>query len=95
MLWAGILPSIITGFSPHPRQLTHIPVRRAVTYAQLEAKLGDDNNNPIESKQNGSGVEEDSFDGGGFANYLGPYAIAFVGSIAVTAAFFKFVLMNY
>jgi hypothetical protein len=35
------------------------------------------------------------FDGEGFANYLAPYALALVGSIAVTAAFLKFVLLDY
>jgi hypothetical protein len=35
------------------------------------------------------------FDGAGFANYLAPYALALVGSIAVTAAFLKFVLLDY
>lgn len=37
----------------------------------------------------------DNFDGKGLANYLGPYALAFVLSIAVTAGFVKFVLMDY
>ena len=38
---------------------------------------------------------QDNFDGKGFAGYLGPYAVAFVGSIVVTLGFFKFVLMDY
>lgn len=38
---------------------------------------------------------QDNFDGKGFAGYLGPYAVAFVGSIAVTLGFIKFVLMDY
>jgi hypothetical protein len=36
-----------------------------------------------------------NFDGQGFARYLAPYAIALIASIAATAAFFKFVLMDY
>ena len=39
--------------------------------------------------------QEDAFDGAGFANYLGPYALALVGSIAVTALVFKFVFLDY
>jgi hypothetical protein len=35
------------------------------------------------------------FDGAGFVNYLAPYALALLGSIAVTAAFLKFVLLDY
>lgn len=38
---------------------------------------------------------KDNFDGKGLANYLGPYALALVASIAVTAGFVKFVLMDY
>lgn len=37
----------------------------------------------------------DNFDGEGFANYLLPYALALVGSVAATAAIFKFVLLDY
>jgi hypothetical protein len=40
-------------------------------------------------------VEKAGFDGEGFANYLGPYVLAFVAAIALTAAFVKFVLMDY
>jgi hypothetical protein len=39
--------------------------------------------------------DTDNFDGKGLANYLGPYALAFMASIAVTAGFVKFVLMDY
>ena len=39
--------------------------------------------------------DKDNFDGEGFANYLLPYAIALIGSIAATAAVFKFVLLDY
>jgi hypothetical protein len=35
------------------------------------------------------------FDGKGFAGYLAPYALAVLISIAVTAAIFKFVLLDY
>ena len=40
-------------------------------------------------------TNEGNFDGKGFAGYLAPYLAAFVASIAVTAAFVKFVLLDY
>lgn len=40
-------------------------------------------------------TKQDNFDGEGFAGYLAPYAIAVFASVAVTAAFVKFVLMDY
>ena len=39
--------------------------------------------------------DSDNFDGKGFAGYLAPYALAVLASIAVTAAFVKFVLLDY
>jgi len=39
--------------------------------------------------------DSDNFDGKGFAGYLAPYALAVLASIAVTAAFVKFVLLEY
>ena len=44
---------------------------------------------------NNKEADVDNFDGKGFAGYLAPYAVALIGSIAVTAAFFKFVLLDY
>mmetsp|Transcript_16927 Transcript_16927/g.28105 ORF Transcript_16927/g.28105 Transcript_16927/m.28105 type:complete len:117 (+) Transcript_16927:94-444(+) len=38
---------------------------------------------------------EGGLDVGGFAGYLAPYALAAIASIGVTAAFVKFVLMDY
>ena len=52
----------------------------------------DDNNDELEKIP--SDVQN-NFDGKGFANYLAPYALALVASIAITAAFVKFVLMDY
>mmetsp|Transcript_27097 Transcript_27097/g.31541 ORF Transcript_27097/g.31541 Transcript_27097/m.31541 type:complete len:123 (-) Transcript_27097:113-481(-) len=50
----------------------------------------------IAMSDSGDRIEsEDNFDGQGFANYLGPYLIALVASIAVTAGFFNFILMDY
>ena len=36
-----------------------------------------------------------NFDAEGFGGYLAPYAVAVIVSVAVTAAFFKFVLLDY
>mmetsp|Transcript_30730 Transcript_30730/g.29604 ORF Transcript_30730/g.29604 Transcript_30730/m.29604 type:complete len:118 (-) Transcript_30730:98-451(-) len=38
--------------------------------------------------------ENGAFDAGGLANYLGPYFLALLASIAVTAVFFNFLLMD-
>lgn len=55
----------------------------------FESKNDDDDKMMQESSPSSS------FDGQGFANYLAPYALALVGSIAVTALFVKFVLLDY
>jgi hypothetical protein len=39
--------------------------------------------------------ETKGFNGEGFAAYIAPYALALVASIAITAVFFKFVLLDY
>lgn len=46
-----------------------------------------------EEKKNSNGKE--GFDALGFAGYLAPYALTLLLSIAVTGAFFKFVMMDY
>mmetsp|Transcript_23130 Transcript_23130/g.37520 ORF Transcript_23130/g.37520 Transcript_23130/m.37520 type:complete len:117 (-) Transcript_23130:86-436(-) len=90
----------IAGFSSghiqHIRPTTnhHNNLFRAVKYPtliQLNSGLNEDNNNQLVENNN----SEDNFDGKGFAGYLAPYAVALLGSIAVTAAFVKFVLMDY
>lgn len=92
----------IEGFSPHQlqrgqnlAQTTYHEHLLPKTYtssavAPLPAKL-DENNGQIDATDDA----QDNFDGKGFANYLGPYAIALVASIAVTAGFVKYVLMDY
>jgi hypothetical protein len=55
-----------------------------------------ENENENDAQENDESVSaKGDFDGKGFANYLAPYALALVGSIAVTVAFFKFVLLDY
>jgi len=66
---------------------------------QLQAKLsGEDGyDEPREGSslmENESSLEE-RMDLGGFAGYLAPYAFALILSIGVTAAFVKFVLLDY
>ena len=75
---------------------TH-PIRRKKTHNErilstLFAGVDDDSNSNTEE---GAIGEKDKFDGKGFAGYLATYAVALLGSIAVTAAFVKFVLLDY
>mmetsp|Transcript_1516 Transcript_1516/g.3871 ORF Transcript_1516/g.3871 Transcript_1516/m.3871 type:complete len:107 (+) Transcript_1516:247-567(+) len=101
----SLLPSIclillasstfVGGFSSHQfqgSQTKHLMSRKYRTLVPPTSQLQmlDESNDEVEKTDDG-----DNFDGKGFANYLGPYAIALVGSIAVTAAFVKFVLMDY
>lgn len=81
----------VSGFVPQlyqPIQLTQNINRQYIFIKPLPAGL-DDNDNQVDN------APSDNFDGQGFANYLGPYALALVVSIIVTAAFVKFVLMDY
>ena len=48
-----------------------------------------------EVELNDDSIGDGKFDGGGFANYLAPYLLAFAASVAVTVGFLKFVLMDY
>jgi hypothetical protein len=64
----------------------------------LAAELEENNHlevNEADTTGSVSNVEKDNFDGEGFANYLGPYIVTLIASIAVTAGFVKFVLMDY
>ena len=78
------------------RNIQIYPIRRKTTHKErilssLFAGVDDD----INSKEEDAIREKDKFDGKGFAGYLAPYAVALLGSIAVTAAFVKFVLLDY
>lgn len=79
------------------RNIQIYPIRRKTTHnerilSSLFAGVDDDNNSNIDED---AIREKDKFDGKGFAGYLAPYAVALLGSIAVTAAFVKFVLLDY
>jgi len=58
-------------------------------YGKKEADVDDDDDNDKDD------LVMDSFDAQGFGGYLAPYALAVVASVVVTAAFFKFVLLDY
>jgi len=80
------------------RNIQIYPIRRITTVhneqilSSLFAGVDDDSNSNIDQDL---AEAQDNFDGKGFAGYLAPYALALVGSIAVTAAFVKFVLLDY
>jgi len=79
------------------RNIQTYPIRRITTHNErilstLFAGVDDDSNSNIDQDL---AEAQDNFDGKGFAGYLAPYALALVGSIAVTAAFVKFVLLDY
>lgn len=82
--------TFVSGFSA--RQVQPIQAQKdlmAKKYRTFPLYAGlDENNNQVEKP-------DDNFDGKGFANYLAPYALALVGSVAATAALFKFVLLDY
>ena len=60
-----------------------------------ESRLGKDEKKAINSYPFDGPETAENFDGEGFAGYLASYALAALASIAVTAAFVKFVLMDY
>lgn len=55
--------------------------------------LTDEKNDELVEASSTDGKE--NFDAGGFVGYLVPYAAAAFCSVAVTAAFVKFVLLDY
>jgi hypothetical protein len=57
--------------------------------------VGGDDEDYRQVKKASSVEEQDNFDSQGFAGYLAPYALAVVASVAVTAGFVKFVLLDY
>lgn len=65
---------------------------------RLFSRNTDEENEAVQTDNDSDDVTtatEDRMDLGGFAGYLAPYVLAFVLSIAATAAFFKFVLLDY
>jgi hypothetical protein len=96
-LAAIVSPFIANAFVSHQQRNYHLLAKtspyfqRAMRHPNRSISLlaVDDDKNSLEETQT------DNFDGEGFASYLGPYAAAAALSIAVTAAFFKFVLLDY
>eukprot|EP00816_Leptocylindrus_hargravesii_P001902 CAMPEP_0196813436 /NCGR_PEP_ID=MMETSP1362-20130617/36672_1 /TAXON_ID=163516 /ORGANISM="Leptocylindrus danicus, Strain CCMP1856" /LENGTH=123 /DNA_ID=CAMNT_0042189673 /DNA_START=21 /DNA_END=392 /DNA_ORIENTATION=- len=71
-------------FSMHYSQQSQYKAKLMVRYSQSNGDTGDDD-----------GAVDNNFDGKGFAGYLAPYAFALLVSVGVTAAFVKFVLLDY
>jgi SAM-dependent methyltransferase len=65
--------------------------------SQLRAKVQDDDSEEIifEEMNDKGMIDEMERNMNGFTNYLVPYAIALISSLVVTAAFVKFVLIDY
>jgi hypothetical protein len=71
---------------------TSAPWKKPARSSQLLFNINNDKDDDGQSVQE---KEKDNFDGQGFTNYLAPYILAFFASIAITAGFVKFVLMDY
>lgn len=78
--------------SNHHRQVHTYKSCHAQPAAALFFGSGDNDNQQV---QVDDATREDNFDAQGFTGYLAPYALALVASIAVTAGFVKFVLLDY
>ena len=91
------LPFLSRAFEPKLLRLTkhqHAPlVKQTYQFVPLRC-VGDEDEMDKLVDLNGS-APKPNFDGEGLAGYLAPYALAMAASIAVTAAFVKFVLLDY
>jgi len=71
----------------------------AIFFSKLGATENDDDDgsigNDVSTSSGSDQVKEEGFDAAGFAGYLAPYVLTLLLSIAVTGAFFKFVMMDY
>lgn len=95
-------PALVLGFSV--QRIQHMQAHqcnmgRKHQKFPLTAGLDEDNNQAENSNDEMKYFDlqkmQDNFDGKGLANYLGPYVVALGVSIAVAAAFIKFVLLDY
>ena len=73
-----------SAFNRHDGWVANGNGRRGGLVSRMAPPENENNNTPV-----------DNFDGEGFANYLLPYALALIGSLAATAVIFKFVLLDY
>ena len=67
------------------------------TFVRLAANNDDTKSNGVTTiidETDSLSESGNNFDANGFASYLGPYLLAFIASIAVTAGFFKYVLLD-
>lgn len=94
---AAFFPSFSNAFSPKPLRLTkhqHAPLAKQI-YGFVPLRYSGDEDEMVEFDDLNGSAQKSNFDGEGFAGYLAPYALAMVASIAVTAAFVKFILLDY
>lgn len=98
LLLLGVFALSASSFSVEKRHMPKVDPRRNnfrfETASLTILSAVNDKEDQVEI-QDGNVANQGNFDGDGFANYLGPYIVAFVASIAVTVGFVKFVLMDY
>ena len=84
---------------PHSKARTTAKSSSFSSSTQLRAKLNFDNDEDFDLEEEliDTSIEstEDRMDLDGFSNYLAPYAFALILSVGVTAAIFKFILLDY
>lgn len=102
---AAIFQSVISYTPVSPRRYNRLtsssfqipcvpPGRRSSTASLFGSK--DDGKDILAGESISKSKEiSGNFEGQGLANYLAIYALAFLASIGVTAAFVKFVLLDY
>ena len=90
--------SCSSAFGIHKKSLIATCKLKRNTFVRLAVNYNDDsetkNNDVTTTIDETDSLGENNFDADGFASYLGPYLLAFVASIAVTAGFFKFILLD-
>lgn len=96
---AAFFPFVCNAFAPLPLRLDNkahdsLPKQSSGFASPLYSNAHENESVEVEDLT-GSDIEKSNFDGKGFAGYLAPYVLAVVASIGVTAAFVKFVLLDY
>lgn len=98
LILAALFPLLSNAFAPPAFTLTkrrHASlIKQTCGFVPLHSNANENELVEVEDLS-GSDAQKSNFDGEGFAGYLAPYALAAVASIAVTAAFVKFVLLDY
>ena len=91
ILLSSISIFLVTGFTTRIRQ----PIKHQISQPNKQHRHRNYNLLAVLGDDKDVGEQNDNFDGKGLANYLAPYALTFLISIAVTAGFVKYVLMDY